>query len=100
MKVFNKIADISLMVCFIIMNVMHLLFTLWVIIEQFSMSGAGTNMEMVVLLPFILEICTLPAIIFEIVCLIIFKGKFKLANIVFFVLFIAQTLIFNVLIYV
>lgn len=82
------------------MNVMHLLFTLWVIIEQFTMTGAGTNMEMVVLLPFILEICTIPAIIFEIICLIIFKGKFKVANLIFFALFIIQTLIFNVLIYI
>ena len=95
MKIFKKIADISLFVCFIIMNLLHLIFTIWVIIEQFKMNTSGTDLEMLALLPFILEICTLPAIIFEIVCLIIFKGKLSKTNIIFFALFLLQCVLFN-----
>ena len=100
MKIFKKISEIILMVIFIVYNAFHITFTIWSIIEQFTQTYPGTNMEMMVIIPYFYQLSFILPCIFEIILLCIFKGKLILANKVFFVMFIIQALLFDLFIHI
>ena len=98
-----KTFAIILGVIFIIMNA---LFTIWpvLLIVEDIRSGTmhGTNIEMLVLYPWTLEVLSAPAVICEIL-LIIFsiKGKkFNLFNLIPFSIYLFQVVLFNILLFI
>ena len=98
-----KTFAIILGVIFIVLNALFVIWPIFLIIEDIR-SGTmhGTNLEMLVLYPWTLEVLSLPAVIGEIL-LIIFsiKGKkFSLFNLIPFGIYVSQIVLFNILLFI
>ena len=101
-KQHRKTFAIILGVVFIILNFLYVIWPILLINEDIK-SGTmhGTNIEMFVLVPYLLELLSIPVVICEIL-LIIFsiKGKyFNLFNLISFGLYIFQVILFNILLF-
>lgn len=98
----KKTFAIILGIIFVILNVLYVIWPIFLIIEDVR-SGTmhGTNIEMLVLVPYLFELLSVPVVICEIL-LIIFsmKGrKFNIFNLIAFGLYIFQVVLFNVLLF-
>ena len=97
----KKVFTLILLIIFIGFNLIHFPF-LYQLIREDIVTGRvhGTGIEMLAIVPWIIEIISIPVIIGQIVYLIIFR-KIKInnkANIIFFILYIIQIVLFNVLV--
>ena len=86
-------------------NLCHLLFTLWAISEQLDTGwGYGTNMEMAVLLPWTLELVSIPVVILGLVYFLLTRKKpaakwLKICCAVLLVALLLQIGIFNLFVF-
>ena len=98
----RKTFAIILGIIFVIMNVLFVIWPLFLILEDIR-SGTmhGTNIEMLVLLPYFFELLSIPVIICEILIIIFsIKGKkINIFNLIAFGLYIFQVVLFNVLLF-
>lgn len=100
-SVFSVITTISL----IIANIFHILFTILIIIEEIQTGiGYTTNLEILVILPWIIEIVIcLPVIVLAIVSFCVSsKNNIKRINIInisLFTFLLLQLIIFNIFIW-
>ena len=97
----KKVFTLILLIIFIGFNLIHFPF-LYQLIREDIVAGTvhGTGIEMLAIVPWIIEIISIPVIIGHIVYLLIFR-KIKInnkANIIFFILYIIQIVLFNVLV--
>ena len=99
-RITKKVFLIILLVCFIIFNLIHILFPIWLIVEDIKNGTiVSTSIELAVLYPWIIEILSIPFVVAEILVLLIFiKVKYNnIANLVFFFFYLFQVIIFNIL---
>ena len=101
MNVFGTLLSIALAFA----NLVHSLFTYWICVEQIQTGwGYGTNWEMGILLPWMVEFLSIPLIIAAIVYFVLSiwkkseKWVFILAT-VFFVLEVCQIALLNLFIF-
>ncbi len=98
----KKTFAIILGVIFMIMNVLFVIWPIFLILEDIRTGTMeGTGIEMLVLLPYFFELLSIPVVICEII-LIIFsiKGKsFNIFNLISFGLYMFQVVLFNVLLF-
>lgn len=98
----RKTFAIILGVIFVIMNILFVIWPLFLILEDIR-SGTmhGTNIEMLVLLPYLFELLSIPVIICEILIIIfsIKDKKINVFNLIAFGLYISQVVLFNVLLF-
>lgn len=96
----KKTFSIILALTFVILNLLHVIWPCWLIIEDIKLGTmVGTNMEMAVLFPWILEFLSIPVIIGQIIYLIINRKNitsYKF-NLISFFIYIFQVVLFNVL---
>ena len=87
-------------IIFSFLNIIHLYFPLHLIIEDINNKTMyGTNLEIMVLAPWIIELISIPLIIGEIV-LLIFCRKMqykKIINVLVFSMYILQVILLNIL---
>ena len=100
-KSVKKVFSIILLIIFIGFNLIHLPF-LYQLIREDIISGTvhGTSIEMLALVPWIIEIISIPCIIGQIIYLIILR-KQKIndkANLIIYILYIIQIVLFNILV--
>lgn len=98
----KKVTFIVLGLIFLFFNIIHIYWPIHLIIEDINMGTMiGTNIDLAVIYPWIIEIISLPLIIGEIVCIVIFrKVKYRnVFNLVVFGFYIIQILMFNVLLW-
>lgn len=87
-------------IIFSILNIIHIYFPIQLIIEDIkNKTMYGTNLEMMVLFPWLIEGISIPFIIIEVIIFIIcLKKKYiNIVNLIIFSIFIFQTILFNVL---
>ena len=87
-------------IIFSILNIIHIYFPIHLIIEDIkNKTMYGTNLEMMVLFPWLIEGISIPFIIIEAIILIIClkKKNINIVNLIIFSIFIFQTILFNVL---
>ena len=97
----NRFA-VVLGVVFVIMNILFIIWPTWLILEDIRMGSMhGTGIEMLVLLPYLIEFLSIPVVVCEIVLIILsIRGKsFNLFNLIAFGFYILQVIVFNVLLY-
>lgn len=98
----KKTFSIILLVIFILLNLIHIIFPIWLIIEDIKAGTVvGTNIELAVLYPWIIEILSLPLILLQIVLYFVFiKVKYtNIANLIFFLFYVFQIIMFNILLF-
>jgi hypothetical protein len=87
-------------IIFTFLNIIHIYFPIHLIIEDIKNKTIyGTNLEIMVLVPWIIELISIPLIIGEVAFLIIcrkMKHK-KTMNVLIFSTYIVQTILFNIL---
>lgn len=99
-KTTKKVFSIILMIIFIIINLFHIIWPVWLIIEDIKTGTMhGTGIELAVLYPMILQLCTIPFVLAEIIYYIVFyKVKyFHVGNFVAFMLYLFQVGLFYLL---
>ena len=99
-KTTKKVFSIILMVIFIIINLLHIIWPVWLIIEDIKTGTMhGTGIELAVLYPMILQLCTIPFVLAEIIYYIVFyKVKyFHVGNFVAFMFYLFQVGFFYLL---
>ena len=99
----KKVFAIILMVLFIILNVCHVIFPVWLIVEDIKAGTMhGTGMELGVLYPWLMEILSVPVVLAQVIYYIVFSRVkyFHLANFIVFLVYLLQVLLFNVLLWV
>ena len=97
----KKVFSIILFVTFVVFNLLHVIFPYWLIREDILWGTmVGTNIEMAALFAWILEIISLPFVLGQILYYIIFRKVkyFNWLNLVAFIFYIFQVLLFNVLV--
>lgn len=98
----RKTFAIILGIIFIILNVLFVIWPLFLILEDIR-SGTmhGTNIEMLVLLPYLFELLSIPVVICEILLIIfsIKSRKFNIFNLIAFGMYLFQVVLFNVLLF-
>jgi hypothetical protein len=98
----KKAVAILLLIAFIVFNLLHILFPIWLISEDIE-SGTmeGTEIEMMFLLPLMIELVSIPLVIAEIVYLIAARKVkyFKVPNVIIFALYILQVALFYFLLH-
>lgn len=88
-----------------LVNLAHLLWTVWLAMEQVSTGwGYGTNMEMAVLMPWLIELICLPAMIAGVVylilsCFLLHRKGIWIANILLFACAAVQFVVTNLFIW-
>lgn len=99
-KNIKKVFTIILLISFIWFSIIHLPF-LYYLIREDIVAGTvkGTGIEMLAIIPWIIEIISIPVILGQIIYIIIFRKKINnKANIIFFILYIIQIVLFNILV--
>lgn len=99
-KTTKKVFSIILMVIFIIINLLHIIWPVWLMIEDIKTGTMhGTGIELAVLYPMILQLCTIPFVLAEIIYYIVFcKVKyFHVGNFVSFMFYLFQVGLFYLL---
>lgn len=97
-----KTFAIILAVLFVILNMLYFIWPTFLIIEDIrSGTVEGTGIEMLVLVPYLLELLSIPVVIGEIINIIFsIKNKYiNIFNVVAFSLYITQVVLFNILLF-
>ena len=98
----KKAVAILLLIAFIVFNLLHILFPIWLISEDIAAGTMeGTGIEMMFLLPLMIELVSIPLVIAEIVYLIAARKVkyFKVPNVIIFALYISQVALFYFLLH-
>lgn len=93
---------VLLLLVFVIINLLHIIFPIWLISEDIEAGTMeGTGIEMMFLLPLMIEIMSIPLVIAEIAYLITArKVKYmKLPNVIVFALYVVQVALFYFLLH-
>lgn len=100
-KSLKKVFSIVLLVIFSGFNLIHFPFLYQLILEDIVAGTVhGTAIEMLALVPWLIEIISAPFIVGQIAYLVVFK-KIRInnkANIIIFILYIVQIVLFNILV--
>ena len=99
-KTTKKVFSIILMIIFIIINLIHIIWPVWLMIEDIKTGTIhGTGIELAVLYPMILQLCTIPFVLAEIIYYIVFyKVKyFHVGNFAAFMFYLFQVGLFYLL---
>lgn len=97
-----KTFAIILAILFVILNMLYFIWPTFLIIEDIrSGTVEGTGIEMLVLVPYLLELLSIPVVIGEIINIIFsIKNKYiNIFNVVAFSLYITQVVLFNILLF-
>ncbi len=89
-----------LTVGFIVFNLLHIIFPIWLIVEDIQAGTViGTGIELAVLFPWMIEAVSVLAVIGQGIYYIAFRKirYFDLPNFILFVFYIIQVILFNVL---
>ena len=89
-----------LTVAFIVFNLLHIIFPIWLIVEDIQIGTVrGTGMELGVLYPWIIEAVSVLAVIGQMIYYVAFRKVryFDLPNFILFAFYIFQVILFNVL---
>ena len=96
----KRIRSIILTINFTVLNLLHVIFPYWLIKEDvLAGTMAGTEIEMAVLYPWLLEAISVPFVIGQIIYYVAYRKDkhFYLLNTIMFALYIFQVLLFNIL---
>ena len=98
----KKFLFLILALLFIAFNLIHVYWLVHLILEDIKAgTTAGTGIDLAVLFPWIIELCSLPLIISEIVCIFVYR-KIKYTPIVNYIVFgfyVFQIILFNILLW-